>query len=106
MIRHKFDVYELIDLIRAKPGMYLGCCSLTRLRAFIDGYKFAANQCDGEVIEHPSLFDFHDWVTRRFGLKESTPGWCELILAECERNEARAFNRFIELTDEYRRDQL
>jgi hypothetical protein len=30
----------------------------------------------------PDFGGFHDWVSRRFGWRESTPGWSNLILQE------------------------
>jgi hypothetical protein len=43
---NKLDVkseyfFDLLQRIKQRPGMYLGKCSITRLRAFLDGYETA-----------------------------------------------------------------
>jgi hypothetical protein len=83
--------------------MYLGECSLIRLRAFIDGYSFMAHESEIELHDKPDFGGFHDWVAAKFEWRESTAGWCNIILEECGRDDRRAMENFFELIDEYQR---
>ena len=44
--------------------------------------------------------DFHDWVAYRTHFRESTSGWCNMIVSSCQ-SEEEAFDRFFELLDEH-----
>lgn len=98
-----FDLYAVIDRIRQRPGMYFGVPSLTRLRAFLDGCVFAVDECGGKIVSNPEFGELHDWVATRFGWRESTAGWCNILLAGCGNDEAKALALFFDLIDEYRR---
>ena len=99
----RFDVYETIALIRARPAMYIGSHSLIRLRAFLDGCFFLAQQHGIECGERPDFGGLHDWVAKRNGWYESTAGWCNIILQQCGGDDANALDRFFELVEEYRK---
>ena len=99
----QFDVYETIALIRPRPAMYIGSNSLVRLRAFLDGCFYMADEFGIECCERPDFGGLHDWVARRFGWYESTAGWCNIIVQECSGDEGKALDRFFELVEEYRR---
>jgi hypothetical protein len=38
------SLFELLTKIQAKPGMYLGSASVTNLRLFLVGYRFARGE--------------------------------------------------------------
>lgn len=65
------------------------------------GYRLAISS-HGFKDEHQLTTppDFHDWVAYRTHFKESTTGWCAMIL-ETTKNEEEAFDRFFELIDEH-----
>ena len=46
--------------------------------------------------------DFHDWVAYRTHYRESTSGWCNMIVSTTE-SEEEAFDRFFELLEEHSR---
>jgi hypothetical protein len=93
------NIYELLVLIRQRPGMYLGQRSLTALRSFIDGYYFALRENNILVEEEiPPFWQFHDWVARYYKWYESTAGWKNIILKEVG-DEAKACDVFFELLE-------
>ena len=123
MPKETYNSYDLLDKMREKPAMYLGLKSLTRLEAFLNGYRYAAGYERGvKDIAHPAFNDFHDWTAARLGYESSTAGWCNIILADTlgwspkhhkwaklmqsvkPADEAAALDRFYELLDEYRRE--
>jgi hypothetical protein len=93
---------SLLDQIRKRPAMYLGEYSLSALSHFISGYCFALDIHAIRRSSDPNALprDFHDWVAYRLHFKESTSGWCSMILT-CAGSEKDAFDRFFSLLDEY-----
>lgn len=82
--------------------MYLGSKSLTAFYHFIGGFQMA---CYVHRIEEDRLGlvippDFHDWVAYRTHFRESTSGWCNMIVATTT-SEAGAFDRFFELLEKH-----
>lgn len=93
------SIYELLEMIRPKPQMYLGQRSLTALKGFIGGYDFAKEEKDILVEEEiPPFRQFHDWVARYYKWYESTAGWKNIILQEVG-DEAKACDVFFELLE-------
>src|SRR5262249_20246834 len=99
----KYNVYDTIAMIRPSPSMYLGCYSLIRLRAFLDGCFFMVVTFGIDCEVPPDFRGFDDWVAQKFGWRESTAGWCGIILQECDGDDSAALDCFFELLDEYRR---
>lgn len=95
--------FELtIDAIQQRPEMYFGNKSLTAFYHFLCGYEMA---CVVHEIEDNRLGlkvpqDFHDWVAYRTHFRESTSGWCKMIVTTSQ-SEQDAFDRFFELLKEY-----
>jgi hypothetical protein len=90
----KKDLYETLDAMRERPGMYIGGAKIT----FIDGF-FSANNY--ETHETPSFDGFNDFVGKFYG-KYTTAGWKNLILSDHYGNEEEALTRFYVLLDEFR----
>lgn len=99
------SVYQLLDMIRQKPGIYIGEPSLTGLYHFLHGFEYAlmatGNPFDDE---DPPFSGFHDWIAGRFGFAESTPGWRNMLLRSVG-DETAAFARFFSELAEYRRSR-
>ena len=93
---------SLIDAIRLRPAMYIGDKSLRSFQCYLHGFEMA---CRLHQIEDNRLGltippDFHDWVAYRTHFKESTSGWCNMIVATTN-SEQEAFDRFFELINEH-----
>ncbi|MEH2350995.1 MAG: hypothetical protein V7K55_23920 [Nostoc sp.] len=93
------NIYEILEMMRPRPQMFLGQRSLTALRGFISGYFFAMEE-NGILIEeeNPPFSQFHDWVARYYKWYESTAGWKNIILREVG-DEAKACDVFFELLE-------
>ena len=98
----QYSIYDLLTKIRVRPAMYLGEWSLIRLRAFIDGYTFLAYELGIEPRDQPDFGGFHDWVARKFGWRESTAGWTNILLQESGGDDRKGLASFFKLLDEYR----
>jgi hypothetical protein len=61
-----------------------------------------AHELGMEPCDQPDFGGFHDWVAARFGWRESTAGWCNIIRQECGGDDRKALESIFELIDEYR----
>ena len=77
----EFSIYRAIDIVRRRPGMYIGDPSPEKLLVFLWGYMLAMGHAGLEDKSEPSFQGFHNWVAKRFGFYESTAGWPNMILA-------------------------
>jgi hypothetical protein len=94
-------LYEMLDSIKQRPGMYLGRCSITRLRAFLDGYMGArADLAIALTGQEKEFGKFQNWIQKRFNIT-STHGWDSIILFYSA-DERDALNNFFELFEEFR----
>lgn len=100
-MKNRMDLYELFRQIRRRPAMYLGTCSILRLRDFLSGCHYMMMRFEIQDDTKPDFQGFHDWVAQKFGWRESTAGWANIILAETDNDEAKALDRFWELVEEY-----
>ncbi len=100
-------IYDLFDVLRRKPGLFIGGPSITALRSFVDGFctgLYSVGLRLGD--EAPSFGDFHDWIAARHDLAESTMGWKNILLQAAAGQEDAALARFFEELDEFRLDRV
>lgn len=100
------SVYDLIETIRVRPGMYLGSNSITALMNFIQGYLFAQREAVPPSDTQSSLFPldfwyFHEFTKIKLGFSSSVPGWKNLILETCGGDEKKALEAFFPMFDEF-----
>ncbi|MEU4094893.1 hypothetical protein [Streptomyces sp. NPDC026673] len=103
------DVYDFLDEVRLRPGMWVRGSSLQHLESMLLGYG-AAMKVHG--IE--AAFDFWspgaqrpfaEWLWRRNG-RHSPLGWAVEIEREAQESETPAIELFFSLLDQYRAEQL
>lgn len=97
-------IYDLLDVVRQKPGIFIGESSLTALRGFIDGFRSALESIGSPLEPEEPTFTkgFDDWIAARYGYRESTSGWKKMLLTSAGEEHA-AFERFFVELDAYRR---
>jgi len=95
-------MFEILEKIRFKPGMYIGRASVSDLFMFLVGYKTARRELgikpsveEMEFTEH-----FHDWLQQRYKVRTSN-SWANIILL-FTRDEKDAFEQFFKLLDEFK----
>lgn len=95
-------MFEILEKIRFKPGMYIGRASVSDLFMFLVGYKTARRELgikpsveEMEFAEH-----FHDWLQQRYKVRTSN-SWANIILL-FTRDEKDAFEQFFKLLDEFK----
>lgn len=102
------SIFNLIDNIRKRPGMYLGGNSITALSHFLDGYQAAERElaADRNRGLFPLSFRYmHEYTGYR--LKDhSNMGWCNQLLRSCDGDEEAALWKFFEFYDGFTRVRM
>jgi hypothetical protein len=95
-------IYDLLALIRVRPGMWIGDPTITRLELFIAGFRGGVHAAHASLDEgKPRFKDFHDWIATRLGQRKNGRGWSMMLLEACGSEEA-AFERFWTELDAFR----
>jgi hypothetical protein len=87
-------IYELLDVLRVRPALYLGKSSISHLQAFLSGLGFA-NLDPGK----PSIWGFTRWITGRVNGISITLPWDWL---EAELGTKASLEAYFRYLDEYR----
>jgi hypothetical protein len=94
-------LYDLLQRIKERPGMYLGRCSITRLSMLLMGYGLARGELGLPVTEQEKEFGgFQDWIQERFKIT-SNHGWDSIILF-FSADERAALDNFFNLFERFR----
>jgi hypothetical protein len=99
-------LFELLKKIETKPGLYLGTASITHLRMFIVGYRFARSEINLPTTEAESDFykNFQPWLQIHLQVR-TVNSWDKIILLQSI-DEKAAFEYFFRLLEEFcRRDR-
>ncbi|XWK90485.1 MAG: hypothetical protein U7127_10665 [Phormidium sp.] len=93
-------LYDLLERIKQRPGMYLGKSSITRLRMLLDGYGMARMELGLPRTEQEQEFNgFQEWIQERFNIT-SCHGWDSIILFYSA-DERDALDKFFELFEKF-----
>lgn len=100
------SISNMIDMIRRRPGMFLGGNSISALEHYLNGYQAAERDYAiyrdrrGELF--PLSFRYmHAYTGYRLHNSDNM-GWRHLILNACGGEEEAALQKFFELYDEFR----
>ena len=80
--------------------MYLGAKSVSRLKAFIDGYRIAI-ESSKQPMNQESYFGFFDWVSREYKI-ETSHSWDNIALFMSGGDEHAALDLTRELWKRYK----
>ncbi len=94
-------LFDLLEKIKSQPGLFLGTASITNLRMFIIGYRFARAEVGITNTEAESDFykNFQPWLQNRLSIR-TVNAWDKIILLTCI-DEKAAFDYFFQLLDEF-----
>lgn len=99
----EMSLYEKLDLVRLRPGMYLGANSVSKLYTFISGFRFALSYVSPKLQSEGYLpFNyFNAYVAERYNCSGSM-GWANILLKVCNDSEEDGLKLFFEVLDEFR----
>lgn len=93
--------FGLLDVIRERPGMYLGRKSVELLQVLLLGIKLGRAQVGLPPLpDHDEWHRFDDFVCDKYRWHD-VGGWAAKI-AYYYRDDARALEEFFKLVDEFR----
>lgn len=95
-------VFELLEKIRTKPGMYIGRPSVSDLFMFLVGYEYGRGESGVEPTEEEDNFygEFQPWLQEKLGIK-TVSSWAKIIMLSCH-DEKAGFEKFFKLLDEFK----
>ncbi|MFB2894120.1 hypothetical protein ACE1CI_14515 [Aerosakkonemataceae cyanobacterium BLCC-F50] len=94
-------LYNLLERIKERPGMYLGKRSITRLNMLLIGYSQARMELGLPRTKQECEFDnFQEWIQERYNIT-SSHGWDSIILFYSA-DERDALEKFFELFEKFR----
>ena len=108
------NCYDLLEMIRRRPKMYLGKPSITALYQFLWGIEFALKHIDIEKSnfdwkqfkpekERQYLFGFQNWIGRKLlNQDKSAYNWDYVILCKTKGDESKALDLFFALLEEFK----
>ncbi|BAU13690.1 hypothetical protein LEP3755_42310 [Leptolyngbya sp. NIES-3755] len=99
-------LFEVLNQIKANPGLYLGRPSVSDLLMFLNGYEFARTQLGIELTEAEERFydEFQPWLQQKLGVTSVT-SWAKLIMLSCH-DEKAGFELFFDLLNEFTEKKL
>ncbi|GAA2272351.1 hypothetical protein GCM10010234_03790 [Streptomyces hawaiiensis] len=99
------DVYDLLEEVRLRPGLWVRDRSLRHLDSMLVGYRIALGV---HGADEPFDFwspggqsPFSQWLERRMG-EQTSLGWSAVIERSAEATGRPALELFFELLDEFR----
>lgn len=94
-------IFDILEKIKARPGMYIGKASVSDLFVFLAGYKTARREFGIEPTEQETEFygEFQPWLQKRFQVL-SVNSWAKIIMLYSV-DEKEGFEYFFQLLDEF-----
>ena len=95
------DLYEMLDLIRSRPAMYIGTESLGTLETWLSGFLFARKSAGLPLLANEEEFSRFDQFVQDHYDWHDVGGWVAKI-EYYERNGKHAIAEFYRLLDLFR----
>ncbi|NER23362.1 MAG: hypothetical protein F6J96_22205 [Symploca sp. SIO1C2] len=97
----KDNLFELLEKISQKPGLYIGSPSVTALRHFLVGYKFARQEMGMLPTELELDFyqEFQPWLQKHLQI-QTTNSWDRILLFKYV-DEKTAFANLFKLVEAF-----
>ena len=100
----KLQELLVLESFRKRTAMYIGSNDINFLESFLFGVGYTLDAY--EIEEKWLLEGFNDWIANYYHWNESTAGWKNIIVKECNGNTAFALNKFFELYDLFRAEKI
>lgn len=99
------SLFEILDKIKARPGLYISRPSVSNLFMFLVGYKTARRELGIETTQEELKFyqEFHQFVEKKYNLHTSN-AWAKIIMLYCP-DEKQGFEHFFQLLEEFQQEQ-
>ena len=89
------EYYEFLKQIKGRWDVHMSVITLRGLHTWLGGYKqalFDHGLDKNKEFCKKKKNDFHDFVAKKLGFRESTAGWADMILATTLGHDPKTFN--------------
>jgi hypothetical protein len=95
-------LFEILEKIQTKPGMYIGRASVSDLFHFLVGFKTALRELGIEATKEEMDFhrEFQPWIQKKYHVSTSN-SWTKIIMLHCG-SEQEGFKAFYRLLEEFK----
>lgn len=97
------NLFDDLDEIRIRPGMWIGSKKISDMRKFIDGYRWAC-RCEQTRLKTKNglhIDELHRFAAKKYGYSGNV-GYANIILEQTDGNEEQELILFFELIDEFK----
>jgi hypothetical protein len=81
MSKRDYSIYDFLDKVEKRSGMYIGDVTLKNLSIYLNGFNMAMINAEVKDISNPDFYSFNNFIKEKFGYSEPTAGWANMILA-------------------------
>ena len=95
-------LFEILEKIKFRPGMYIGRPSVSDLFHFLVGFKTALRELEIKSTEEEMDFhrEFQPWVQKKYHVSTSN-SWAKIIMLYCG-SEKEGLDTFYELLEQFK----
>lgn len=103
MIEMKYNSLTelLLNIVRQRPGMYLGKNHISKLPNFIIGYQFSDRISGREPDYYFGENGFLEWYCNTYNQPRVNNSWLNYFLLEAKDDEAKALEIYFERLKDY-----
>ena len=91
------NFYELLLMIKQRPGAFLGEKSALKLKSFLDGFEYAMCLCNNDIFTM-SYADLKNWFEMKHNIK-TTESWYDHLISLYD--DVQAFDVFFSEAEEF-----
>lgn len=101
-------IYEQLALIQERPWLLLTSKSITALQNYLNGYTmWIIGDKDAYHPGEPMFDDFKYWLLNKTNTQTHLGNpYSRVLLRECEGDEEKAFDRFFEYLEVYKKEMM
>ena len=99
-------IYELLDLIKRRPDLLLTSKSISSLLNYINGYLAIPYRNNMYHQGEQDIEQFWNWIHNKVKPGSERCTMYSILLIECNGDEEKAFDKFFDYLDEFKRKQV
>lgn len=100
----QIELWTMFASLRMRYEFYICTASINYLRAYLDGFMFAAKNYAPLSMLEPDLNDYEAWLNTKHVYSKRVC-WDKILLVQGALNEQRAFSLFFETIEQYARER-
>jgi hypothetical protein len=101
-LNEKLKLKHLLESenFRIRTAMFIGEKRISTLKSFFDGIYYSFDIYN--IKEENIFLGLNEWTIKYYNWKETSAGWKDIILKECENDEEKAVDEFFRIYDKFK----